>query len=214
MVLYYGVYASQPANAVVSPNGDGVAEGQRLAYKVVRPSTVEARLIGPGNKVVWKWDGEREPGRFPLEPACEGARRGQLAVRRQRRRRRRQPLADHAALHRQRDARIPQAFGRQPEVTKKRSDTLRVTFRTAHTARVRVTVENGARRRRQDAPQPERPVARRGRGRPGTAVTGGAGSSPRAAYIVRVRATNSSAPCSWPTACRSSAARQRPITVF
>ena len=27
-------------------------------------------------------------------------------------------------------------------MTKKRSDTLRVTFRTAHTARVRVTVEN------------------------------------------------------------------------
>ena len=31
----------------LSPNGDGVAETQQLAYKVVRPSTVTAQLIGP-----------------------------------------------------------------------------------------------------------------------------------------------------------------------
>lgn len=47
-VFYYGVYAAPPTEPVVSPNGDGVAEAQRLAYKLVRPATVTARLTGPG----------------------------------------------------------------------------------------------------------------------------------------------------------------------
>ncbi|HZB24075.1 MAG TPA: phosphodiester glycosidase family protein [Gaiellaceae bacterium] len=46
-VLYYGVHAPQLPLDVISPNGDGVAEQQTLAYKLVRPSTVEAKLIGP-----------------------------------------------------------------------------------------------------------------------------------------------------------------------
>src|SRR5919202_1397450 len=47
-VLYKGVYAPPPALDVVSPNGDGIGERQQLAYKVVRPSTVTASLVGPG----------------------------------------------------------------------------------------------------------------------------------------------------------------------
>lgn len=142
MVLYYGVYASQPANGVVSPNGDGVAEGQRLAYKVVRPSTVEARLIGPGNKVAWKWNGEREPGRFPLEPAAKELDEGKWRF---------VVSAVDGDGNRSRATRrftVNETLGflrlsaDSLRVTKKRSDTLRVTFRTAHTARVRVTVEN------------------------------------------------------------------------
>jgi len=46
-VLYYGVHAPEPPETVVSPNGDGVAERQTLTYKLVRPSTVVARLVGP-----------------------------------------------------------------------------------------------------------------------------------------------------------------------
>ena len=48
-LMYYGVYV--PAvEPVVSPNGDGVAESQRLAYKVVRPSTVTATLTAPDGR--------------------------------------------------------------------------------------------------------------------------------------------------------------------
>ena len=39
MLQYYGAYAPPPPEAVVSPNGDGVAETQELSFKVVRPST-------------------------------------------------------------------------------------------------------------------------------------------------------------------------------
>ncbi len=62
MLQYYGVYAPPPLEAVVSPNGDGVAETQKLSYKVVRPSTVTATLTAPDGTVAWQEAGEREPG--------------------------------------------------------------------------------------------------------------------------------------------------------
>ena len=46
-IFYFGVHVPELAEDVVSPNGDGVGERQTLAYKVVRPSTVNARLIAP-----------------------------------------------------------------------------------------------------------------------------------------------------------------------
>jgi hypothetical protein len=46
-ILYYGVHAPELPLEVVSPNGDGVAERQTLTYKIVRPSTVLAKLVGP-----------------------------------------------------------------------------------------------------------------------------------------------------------------------
>ncbi len=51
MLFYSGVYAPPPAVSVLSPNGDGIAEEQTLAFKVVRPSTVtvdphRARRLG------------------------------------------------------------------------------------------------------------------------------------------------------------------------
>jgi hypothetical protein len=46
-LFYYGVYAPELPESVVSPNDDGISERQTLAYKIVRPSTVRARLIGP-----------------------------------------------------------------------------------------------------------------------------------------------------------------------
>jgi hypothetical protein len=68
MLLYYGTYVLPPAEGVVSPNGDGVAESQRLAYRLVRPSTVDARLIGPGRTIAWQDAGAKDPGEYPLEP--------------------------------------------------------------------------------------------------------------------------------------------------
>ncbi len=51
LLLYYGVQAPPPAEAVVSPNGDGVGEQQTLAYKLVRPSTVAATLTAPDGSI-------------------------------------------------------------------------------------------------------------------------------------------------------------------
>jgi hypothetical protein len=46
-LFYYGVHAPELPVDVVSPNGDNANERQTLAYKIVRPSTVNARLIAP-----------------------------------------------------------------------------------------------------------------------------------------------------------------------
>ncbi len=71
MVFYYGVYAPQPSAPVVSPNGDGVDEREIVSFKVVRPSTVEARLVGPGGRVFYKDETKKEPGTYPFEVAPE-----------------------------------------------------------------------------------------------------------------------------------------------
>lgn len=76
MLFYYGVYAAPPSEPVVSPNGDGVAEKELVSYKVVRPSTVRARLLGPNGKPVWREQVEREPGTYPFEVAREALKEG------------------------------------------------------------------------------------------------------------------------------------------
>ena len=52
-IFYFGVHVPELTEDVVSPNNDGVGERQTLAYKIVRPSTVNARLIAP--------DGSEQP---------------------------------------------------------------------------------------------------------------------------------------------------------
>jgi hypothetical protein len=73
MLQYYGVYVPPPAESVISPNGDGVAEEQALAFKVVRSSTVAVTLTAPGGAVVFQESLPREPGTyavpFPAPPA-------------------------------------------------------------------------------------------------------------------------------------------------
>ena len=59
MLQYYGVYALPPLETVVSPNGDGVAETQKLSYKIVRPSTVTATLTAPDGSIAWQEAGSR-----------------------------------------------------------------------------------------------------------------------------------------------------------
>ena len=66
MLQYYGVYAPPPLETVVSPNGDGVAETQKLAYKVVRPSTVTATLAAPDGSIGWQEAGSRSPGSYDV----------------------------------------------------------------------------------------------------------------------------------------------------
>ncbi len=66
MLQYFGVYAPPPLEAVVSPNGDGVAEAQKLSYKVVRPSTVTATLTAPDGSIAWQEDNGREPGTYDV----------------------------------------------------------------------------------------------------------------------------------------------------
>lgn len=73
MLQYFGVYAPPPLEAVVSPNGDGVAETQELSFKVVRPSTVTATLTAPDGSIAWQEAAGRDPGTYevafpPLPP--------------------------------------------------------------------------------------------------------------------------------------------------
>ena len=73
MLQYFGVYAPPPAEAVVSPNGDGLAEEQALSFKIVRPSTVTVTLTAPDGTVAAHESGGREPGTYevafpPLPP--------------------------------------------------------------------------------------------------------------------------------------------------
>ena len=73
MLLYSGVYSLPPAAVVQSPNGDGVAEEQRLSFKIVRPSSVAVTLTGPDGVVAFQETALREPGTYevpfpPLPP--------------------------------------------------------------------------------------------------------------------------------------------------
>ncbi len=72
MVLYYGAYAPPAATAIVSPNGDGSAERQRLSYRIVRSSTVDVRLVGPKGGTLWRDSGAKQAGRYSLEPELAG----------------------------------------------------------------------------------------------------------------------------------------------
>ena len=65
VIGYTGVYA--PAVApTLSPNADGVGDLEALSYKVVRPSTVSAKLLGPDGTTRELDTGEKAPGRYKL----------------------------------------------------------------------------------------------------------------------------------------------------
>jgi flagellar hook assembly protein FlgD len=81
LVFYYGVYAPALADPNVSPNGDGAADNESLSYKLVRPSTVTASLVGPGGASISLDSGQRAPGVYKFtwagtnpdgSPAVEG----------------------------------------------------------------------------------------------------------------------------------------------
>jgi hypothetical protein len=62
---YTGVFV-QPAVAVVSPDGDGVGDRQSLRYKIVRPSTVDVKLLRPDGTVGYQASVTRQPGRYAV----------------------------------------------------------------------------------------------------------------------------------------------------
>jgi hypothetical protein len=63
VVGYTGVYVPLPA-ATLSPNGDGINDRESFTYKVVRPSTVTASLVGPGGSTRVLAAGTRQPGLY------------------------------------------------------------------------------------------------------------------------------------------------------
>jgi hypothetical protein len=65
MFVYTGVFVTPPP-AVVSPDGDGVDDLPRLAYRVARPSTVLTTLTAPDGTVALTDTGERQPGSYPV----------------------------------------------------------------------------------------------------------------------------------------------------
>jgi len=60
---YTGVYSPTVA-ATLSPNGDGAAERETLSYKIVRPSTVSAKLIAPDGTARELDTGQKQPGTY------------------------------------------------------------------------------------------------------------------------------------------------------
>jgi exopolysaccharide biosynthesis protein len=80
VVGYTGAYAPAPA-PTLSPNGDRYGDREALSYKVVRPSTVSAKVVAPDGSVRELDAGQRAPGTYRLTwdgldaggaPAAEG----------------------------------------------------------------------------------------------------------------------------------------------
>lgn len=190
MVLYYGVYAKEPSYPVSSPNGDGVADDQEIGYKLVRPATVDAKLVGPGGEVAWSDSGAREPGAYEVPPELlAGLREGawQLTVS--------AVDANAAQSDATRSFSVNKTLGflslstSRLEIRKRRPVRLAVGFRVAREAELDVTIENAAGQR-------IRTLVDGRRRRPGRVSTSwdGLGASgrrvPSGVYRVRVAAEN------------------------
>ena len=73
MFLYRGVFTPE-APALVSPNGDGIAESPNLRYRVVRPSSVTVTLRPPGGMPPLSSTVTQGPGTYPVSfPATAAA---------------------------------------------------------------------------------------------------------------------------------------------
>ncbi|HEX6680144.1 MAG TPA: phosphodiester glycosidase family protein [Gaiellaceae bacterium] len=64
LVSYAGVYAPAPSDPVLSPNGDGAGDKELLSFKVVRPSTVTAKIVGPDAVARLTQSGSQAPGTY------------------------------------------------------------------------------------------------------------------------------------------------------
>jgi hypothetical protein len=64
LVQYAGVYAPPPPVAVLGRSD--VAAGEQLAYKIVRPSTVTASVVGPDGTARALDSGMKQPGTYPF----------------------------------------------------------------------------------------------------------------------------------------------------
>lgn len=147
-VFYYGVHAPPAAQPVLSPNGDGVAEVQALSYKIVRPSTVTASLIGPDRIPRQTQTGRRDPGSYRLSwtgrtPAGATETEG------------RWHWVINAVDDQAQQSRVERVFDLNNTlgylkvrptrvVVRRRGGNLRVGFRLAHSALVTVTIETAS----------------------------------------------------------------------
>jgi hypothetical protein len=65
VVAYTGVYVP-PVAPTLSPNGDAVGDHETLSYKLVRTSTVSAKLIAPDGTARELEAGQKPAGRYTL----------------------------------------------------------------------------------------------------------------------------------------------------
>src|SRR5439155_8484248 len=65
-VMYSGVFAPPPPLTVISPAGGGLASQETLTYKVVRPSTVAARIVGPDGTAAYDVTSARLAGTYQV----------------------------------------------------------------------------------------------------------------------------------------------------
>jgi hypothetical protein len=194
-VFYYGVHAPAPSEPVVSPNGDGVAEAQSLSFKLVRPSTVTASLIGPDRVPRQLESGPREAGTYRLswsgrtptgQPEPEGRWRWVInavdQLGQESRAERVFFLNNTLGYLRVNPSRV---------VVRRRGGSLRVGFRLAHPARVTLTIEtaSGAKVRTITRRLRIGQTSIRWNGRYSNGVRAFAGP-----YVARVRASNSFGP--------------------
>ena len=194
-VFYYGVQAPAPSVLVLSPNGDGVDEVEPLSFKVVRPSTVTASLIGPDRIPRQTTTGFKNPGTYKLswngrtpEGASEPEGRWRWVI--------------NAVDDQQQQSKVERLFylnntlgylkvNPRRFVLRKRGGSVRVRFRLAHPAAVTLTIRtaSGARvktiRKRLRAGQ----TSIRWNGRYGNGVRAFSGS-----YIAQVQTSNAFGP--------------------
>jgi hypothetical protein len=194
-VFYYGVHAPAPSLQTLSPNGDGVGEVQSLSFKVVRPSTVTASLIGPDRIPRQTQTGERAPGTYRLSwsgrspegaPEPEGRWRWVINA-----------VDDQAQQSKvERVFYLNNTLGYlrvKPSrvLVRRRGGSLRVGFRLAHSARVTLTIETASGAR-------VRTITRGlGRGQKSIRWNGRYGNGVRAfsgPYVARVQTSNSFGP--------------------
>ena len=194
-VFYYGVHAAAPSQQVVSPNGDGVAEAQALGFKIVRPSTVTASLIGPDRVPRQIETGAKGPGTYRLTwsgrtpggaPEPEG--RWRWAI--------------NAVDDLGRESKVERVFylnntlgylrvNPSRVVLRRRGGSLRVGFRLAHPARVTLSIETASGANVRTIRQRLRAgkASIRWNGRYSSGVRAFSGE-----YLVRVRASNTFGP--------------------
>jgi Phosphodiester glycosidase/FlgD Ig-like domain len=190
-LFYYGVQAPPPTQPVLSPNGDGVAEVQSLSYKIVRPSTVSASIVGPDRIPRQTQTGPREPGVYRLtwsgrtpEGAAETEGRWRWVI--------------NAVDDQQQQSSVTRAFHLnntlgflrvRPSrmVVHRRGGNLRVGFQLAHPAVVTLTIQTMRGTRVRTIRQRRRagPASIRWNGRYGNGVRAFSGP-----YVARVQTSN------------------------
>ena len=106
-LFYYGVYEPALPARVLSPNADGVDDAQIFSYKLVRPSTVTASLLGPGGVVVPLDSGSKGPGLYKFNWTGDRSARGRLDLQDDRGRRSRASFDRGSSVRSQQHARVP-----------------------------------------------------------------------------------------------------------